>query len=445
MFEHLSLQRSDTRAISTEVQMAQKGFASRIVFGLVMAACSLMWLPAPAVAAYAAAFLAWELALRPWSTARAVSAWRNDRPKLRLYQRCMIFAGACLYTFVPATGVLSSELIGWYVATMAFCSAVIAGVTYFSNDKWQFAVCIGPSFVVANAAPFLFHVAPATAFVVCILNVMFTLSALRSALHRAQLVESISTQDVARARAELASVEKSRFIANVSHELRTPLNAIIGYSELMRESAQDEARNDDAEDLDKVLAASRRLLTMVNELLDISKIEAGKLALNLSWFHAPDMIDEALAAAAPAIAAAGATIRADADPALGRGVSDEFRLCQCLVNLLTSAARLAPGRALSFAARRERRQMSDWFEFEISGLGPAPTEALELLFDPFAQMETTARAQAGSGLSLAITRRVARLLGGDVWAEERDGGAVLVLRAPAQANSVADALESSAA
>jgi hypothetical protein len=399
MFHRISLRPPVTSEASLRIELllARKGALGRMVFGVVVGASSLLWLAPFWSAAYAAAIIFWEAAVRPWTTNRAVAALKDRRELLRLYQRIVILCGACLYSSAPLTGVLSHQLVGWYVALMAFCSAIIVGVTYFSNDKWQFSACTAPSFLVASSAPFLYDVAPHLAVIVTALNAMFIVSALHSALHRAELVESIAKEEAARSRAESANIEKSQFIANVSHELRTPLNAIIGYSEMLKETAEEDGRGDDRADLEKVLSASRRLLGTVNELLDVSKIEAGKLPLSVVWFDAAEMIDAAAA------------------------------------NLLASAARLSEGETIKLDARRECANGVDWFVIAVSDASASiSVAAIERLFDPFGQTDISLTGGPRStGLGLAITRRVARLLGGDVTVESApEAGSRLILRTP---------------
>ncbi|MGD9979420.1 MAG: sensor histidine kinase [Hyphomonadaceae bacterium] len=447
MFEHISLRPTKEQseaAISAEVQLARKGVAGRIAFAIIMGASSLLWQPLWASAAYVTAILSWELVGRPWSTARAIALLKGRGDALAIYQRSVIFLAACLYSAAPLTGIFSGVMVGWYAALMAFCSSVIAGVTYFSNDKWLFGACTIPAFVIACAAPFVFGIAAPAAVVVLLLNALFALSALQSAAHRGELVESITRKDAARSRAESANVEKSQFIANVSHELRSPLNAIIGYSELLREAAEEDARAADQEDLDKVLMASRRLLHLVNELLDISKIEAGKLALNVSWFDAAEMVEAAVAAARPLAEGAGRRVAVEIAQDMGQGVSDEFRLSQCVANLLSGALVCAEG-DIALRARRTSEHGA-WFEIEVTAGGAKlDAAAIERLFDPFAQADEANR--GGASLGLAITRRVARLLGGDVSAEGRAEGVVFSLRTPviARVSGAASATEPEAA
>lgn len=430
MIEHLSLRSPKEQAdadISADLKMARKGVMKRITFAAVVGACSLLWLPPLASAAYLAAIAAWELAGRPWLAKHAVAALHGQT--LWVVQRLIILFVACIYAVVPLTGILGGAMIGWYVAILMFCTAVISGITYFSNDKWQLAAFIAPSFLIACAAPFVFGTPLATTMAVLVLNALFTLSALQSAVHRAQLVESVTRQNAARSRAETANVEKSQFIANVSHELRSPLNAIIGYSEMLREAAEEDSRKSDEADLDKVLTASRRLLHLVNELLDISKIEAGKLSLNVSWFDAEEMIEAAVEAARPFAEANSGAVSFTCADNLGQGVSDEFRLSQCVLNLLTNA--LAQPGEVTLQARRVSERGGEWFLVEVSDTRTGVDEAaLERMFDPFAQTEISTNA-GGASLGLAITRRIARLLGGDVTAAcGADGGVTFTLRAP---------------
>ncbi len=432
MFEHISLLPADDQrdaVIATEMKMASKGVGGRIAFAVVIGGSSLLWLAPWAAAAYVGAIVFWELVARPWATPRAVAALRDRSDWLSIYYRTVIVLIACLYAIAPLTGVLSGMTVGWFLAVMAFCSAVISGVTYFSNDKWQFAACTAPSFVIACSAPFIFGVAPHIAVVVLALNAFFALSALQSAAHRGELVESVAKEEAARSRAETANIEKSQFIANVSHELRSPLNAIIGYSEMLREGAEEESRAADQADLDKVLGASRRLLHLVNELLDISKIEAGKLSLNVSWFDALEMIDAAAASARPLAETNGGAIKVEIGSALGQGVSDEFRLSQCVLNLLVNAVD-TPGE-VTLRARRASENGGEWYIIDVSDTcGGMDGAALHRLFDPFAQSDPTADA-GGASLGLAITRRIARLLGGDVTAQSNPGvGVTFTLRTP---------------
>ena len=241
--------------------------------------------------------------------------------------------------------------------------------------------------------------------------------------------------DLGRARnaAEAASLAKSQFLANMSHELRTPLNAIIGYSELLQEAARERGDESADSDLRRVLAASQRLLLLINDVLDLSKIEAGRMDLVIAPFPVAGMIDEALSTVGPMAAACGNTLRTTCAPDLGEAVTDRFKLSQCVLNLLSNAAKFTRQGHVTVDVRRETRADGDWLVVAVTdtGIGIAP-EKMARLFQPFVQADASVtRAFGGTGLGLAITRHLARLLGGDVTAASAAGkGSTFTLCAP---------------
>jgi signal transduction histidine kinase len=434
MLDRLSLRPTDLdAAIRAEMQMMAKGAHGRVIFALVLAMTSLVWLPALVAAAYFAIALIWEFYGRSWIASSAADAFRADRPGLRRFYRGAVFAVACFHSAVPLSGLLAHELIGWYTAIVAFCWATIVGVTYFSNDKWLLAACTLPSFAVASAAPLVFGVSLEMAAAVTLLHALFVVGAIQSAVHRAELVESIAREGEARSRAETANLEKSRFIANVSHELRTPLNAIIGYGELLHEAASDGAASaQNQTDLEQLLRASRTLMTLVNELLDISKLEAGNLTLDEGWFDPAEAYAAAVEKARPLAHAAGVQLDIEIATDLGEAVGDEYRTSQCVFNLLSNAIGAAQADAVVIRARRQNERGRDWHVVEVSnnGAGLRATE-VQNLFDPFVEAKASDWSD-GARVGLAITRRVARLLGGDVTVSSAPGaGATFTLRLPA--------------
>jgi signal transduction histidine kinase len=230
------------------------------------------------------------------------------------------------------------------------------------------------------------------------------------------------TRDLEQARraAEEASAAKTRFIANMSHELRTPLNAIIGYSEIMQEGAEAAARDEDSADHERVLRASRNLLRMINEILDLSKIEAGRAQIVAEPYNVSELVLGAIDAVRPQAEANGNTIAVEIVRAsLGETHSDTLKLHQCLVNLLANAAKFTSGGIISVRARRAGENLV--FEVRDTGIGIAP-DKLGALFQPFEQADgSSTRSFEGTGLGLAITRSFARLLGGDVSVESMPG------------------------
>jgi len=249
------------------------------------------------------------------------------------------------------------------------------------------------------------------------------------------LAQTLSQLRAAREDAETANVSKSQFLTSMSHELRTPLNAIIGYSEILREEAEADARDTDIADIDRVLSAARQLLHLINEILDLSKIEAGRMDVAVAEFSVGGMISDAVSTVRPAIEKNGNTLRVEVSPDLGEGVSDAFKLNQCLLNLLSNAAKFTRTGEIVVEARREFAAKGDWIEISVrdSGIGMTQ-EQVGKLFNAFVQADVmTARRYGGTGLGLAITRRMMNLLGGDVTVTSTPGkGSTFTLRFPAE-------------
>jgi len=264
--------------------------------------------------------------------------------------------------------------------------------------------------------------------------------------HLAGLIEEMDARDVvlaetmaslraAREAAEAASVSKSQFLASMSHELRTPLNAIIGYSEILLEEAEADGRETDIADIHRVLAAARQLLHLINDILDLSKIEAGRMEVSVAAFDVAAMIEEAIATVRPAIEKNGNILKLALDDNLGEAHSDCFKLNQCLLNLLANAGKFTTGGEITVSACRLIEGDADWIEIDVSDTGIGMTEEqLSRLFNAFMQADaTTARRFGGTGLGLAITRCMMQLLGGDVAVASVHGqGSTFTLRLPAR-------------
>jgi signal transduction histidine kinase/CheY-like chemotaxis protein len=242
--------------------------------------------------------------------------------------------------------------------------------------------------------------------------------------------------EVAAARDEAmrATQAKSQFLASMSHELRTPLNAIIGYSEMLQEEAEDLGQDRFLPDLMKIREAGKHLLSLINDILDLSKIEAGKMDVVVEEFQVADLLEQVHSVIAPLIAKNANVLEMVCGPDLGTMRSDQTKLRQSLLNLLSNAAKFTDGGRITLTARRVADPDGDRVQFVVSdtGIGMAP-EQLQGLFQAFSQARSsTSRDYGGTGLGLAITRHFCRMLGGDVAVQSTPGkGSIFTLTLPA--------------
>jgi signal transduction histidine kinase len=259
-----------------------------------------------------------------------------------------------------------------------------------------------------------------------------------------EMLSQIQRRDVelteARDRAEEVSRTKSAFLANMSHELRTPLNAIIGYSEMLQEEVVELGQEGLVSDLVKIHSSGKHLLGLINDILDLSKIEAGKMMLHAESFDLATLIRDVSSTIQPMIEKNGNTLTVVAGD-LGEMHSDVTRVRQVLLNLLSNASKFTAQGTVALTAHRFARDGADWVRFGVrdSGIGMTPDQ-VNRLFLPFTQADSsTTRKYGGTGLGLAISRRFCNMMGGDVSVESVEGqGSTFTVDLPLRAPEVAE-------
>jgi len=252
-----------------------------------------------------------------------------------------------------------------------------------------------------------------------------------------QLAELVDELRVTQRRAEAATRAKSEFLASMSHELRTPLNAIILYSELLQEEAADDGHQSSIPDLERIQSAGKHLLDLINGILDLSKIEAGKMPLLLETFDVGAMVDELVDTVGPLVYKNGNTFSVQSEGALGSMFGDLTKTRQVLLNLLSNAGKFTKDGTITLDIRRATIDggTTPCLEFAVTDNGVGMTaEQSRKVFDAFTQADvTTTRKYGGTGLGLAIVSRFCDLMGGTVSVESRPGhGSRFIVRLPLQ-------------
>ena len=237
----------------------------------------------------------------------------------------------------------------------------------------------------------------------------------------------------ARQAAELANQTKSDFLANMSHELRTPLNAIIGYAEILKEDAEDAGQADMLPDLTKIETAGKHLLRLINDILDLSKIEAGRMEVFVEPVNVPNLIDEVRSLAMPIALNNNNRLEVVIGADIVEFQTDHTKLKQSLLNLVSNACKFSKDGKVTISVERRTAAEDSELVFRVTdtGIGMTPAQ-LAKLFQPFTQADSsTTRLFGGTGLGLAITKRFCGLLGGDVSVRSEPGkGSVFTIALP---------------
>jgi signal transduction histidine kinase/CheY-like chemotaxis protein len=248
-----------------------------------------------------------------------------------------------------------------------------------------------------------------------------------------EMAEAKEAAEVARGVAEVANRAKSAFLANMSHELRTPLNAIIGYSEILLEDAKDMGYGEATADLSRIQNAGRHLLEIISDILDLSKIEAGKMDIHLEELDLDSLLKGVLETAAPLAEKNANKLEFDCEKEVGSLYADQTKIRQILLNLLSNACKFTQNGRVHLRVWRQRERGGEELVCAVadSGIGMTVQE-VERLFQPFTQADaSTTRKYGGTGLGLAISKRFCQMMGGDISVESTPGaGSVFTMRLP---------------
>ena len=246
---------------------------------------------------------------------------------------------------------------------------------------------------------------------------------------------------IAHDKAVEASTYKSQFLATMSHELRTPLNAIIGYSEMLTEDLSDTQHTQSIEDLNKIQNAGKHLLTVINEILDISKIEAGSINLHLEEFDVAEVIDGIASTIEPLARNGNNEFKLTCSGELGSICSDITRFRQILLNLLSNACKFTKDGVVELNVQRTGHNDLEQIICTVSdtGIGISPHN-IEKIFKPFQQADSsTTREHGGTGLGLTISKRFCELLGGSIYAQsELNKGTRFTINLPVDATTAGE-------
>jgi adenylate cyclase len=251
--------------------------------------------------------------------------------------------------------------------------------------------------------------------------------------HEAELADLVEKLQIARNAADEANRTKSSFLANMSHELRTPLNSIIGVTEMLQEDARDLKQEQQIEPLDRVARAARHLLALINDILDLSKIEAGRMELHLESFPVAPLIHDVVNTIETLAARNANRIVVDCGPEAGMMHSDQMRIRQTALNLVSNANKFTRDGTITISVRRQQEAGGEWITIAVadSGIGMTP-EQMGKLFQEFSQADSsTTRQYGGTGLGLAISKRFCQMMGGDIVVESMPGrGSTFTVRLP---------------
>jgi signal transduction histidine kinase/CheY-like chemotaxis protein len=370
-------------------------------------------------------------------TGTLISYKKPIRGALTLALSVAVLAGATICGLVAAalSSVGSSAVIIGGLAMVAI--GVVGGLLIFATDKLSTSFAVPADHLMQAAAMSSTSTMqlPTIKSLTSLATLQTEFNAFSEQLRTALQDNDATIADLSRLRTEAVHADqaKSQFLANMSHELRTPLNAIIGYAMLLHEDAQEAGQESAVSDLNRVLEAGRHLLSLINDILDLSKIEAGRVELEHSVFDIETLVRGVATSFDLDNVRNGNTFKMSFAGNAGKMTGDATKLRQCLLNLLSNAFKFTENGDVAVSVKAARSDSGEVINFSIHDTGIGLTEQqVSRLFEVFVQADnSTTRRFGGTGLGLAITRKLARLMGGDVFVESDAGrGSVFTLSIP---------------
>jgi signal transduction histidine kinase len=423
------------------VEAYKRGKLPRLAMAVVNGAVAAYWIGPAWAGAWFCSYMFYEYMFTPWAMAAHVMTRLKSNPDLAQWiSTALIFGGTAVYSLAWAGAWYVGGEEAAYVGALAVSGTWIHALTYYSNSRTMFFACVAPAAIVATAMPFLAHKTGPVQWIMIIVGAQALFRVLMARRDRNALLASLKKGKSEIKAAIEANTAKSQFLATMSHELRTPLNAVIGYAEILEEDLAMEAKAEQAADAARIRRAARDLLGLINEVLDLSKIEAGRMEVALAPANVAEIVTEIVETTALLADANGNEVHVEIGANVGDVVTDRGKLRQCLLNLVSNACKFTTSGVIRVHVGLEERPSGLFLRAVVAdnGVGIAPEDAAKL-FQPFVQADSSlTRRSGGIGLGLVITRKLAQLMGGDVALESAPGrGSTFTLTIAVQAPQAA--------